>query len=279
MAEAAQPPSSKRCRLALACVTLWRREMVRFFRQRNRVLSALCTPIILWLLLASGLNNAIKFGSEDGSVPAIGYREYFFPGALTMILLFTAIFSTITVIEDRKEGFLQGVLVAPVPRGAIVAGKVLGGTAIAMCHGILFLLLWPFITTVHEPTMALVSMLAAAAICLVMAIALTALGLCIAWPMDSVAGFHAVMMLFLMPMWFLSGAVFPMDGVSPWLKVLMWCNPVMYGQAALSAALRHGQTGTPMAAWHAVGATVIVTGLMMLLAIKVVGSRSHEPSP
>src|SRR5215207_7900141 len=114
--------------------TLSMRELVRFLRQKNRVFGALGQPIIFWLLFGAGLGGA-KVGTD-----ALGYA-HFFPGTLVMILLFTAIFATISIIEDRREGFLQGVLVAPIPRWAMVLGKVLGGTAIAMLQGIVFLLL------------------------------------------------------------------------------------------------------------------------------------------
>src|SRR6267378_1913870 len=119
----------------LPALTLWQREMVRFFRQRDRVVGALATPVVFWLLLGLGLGRSFK--TTEGH----GYLEYFYAGTMVMILLFTAIFSTISVIEDRREGFLQGVLVAPIPRWSMVLGKVLGGTAIAMLQGIVFLLL------------------------------------------------------------------------------------------------------------------------------------------
>ena len=117
-------------------VTLCQRELVRFFRQKNRVFGALVQPIIFWLLFGAGLGGA-KVGADANRLD----YAHFFPGTLVMILLFTAIFATISIIEDRREGFLQGVLVAPVPRWSMVLGKVLGGTAIAMLQGIVFLLL------------------------------------------------------------------------------------------------------------------------------------------
>src|SRR6476660_8430996 len=114
--------------------TLCQRELVRSLRQKNRVFGALGQPIIFWLLFGAGLGSA-KVGDD-----ALGYA-HFFPGTLVMILLFTAIFATISIIEDRREGFLQGVLVAPIPRWTMVLGKVLGGAAIAMLQGIVFVFL------------------------------------------------------------------------------------------------------------------------------------------
>src|SRR5690606_30114401 len=109
-------------------VTLWRRELVRFFRQRNRVIGALATPVMFWLMLGSGLNTTFRSATfSDGAASGIGYLEFFYPGTVMLMVLFTAIFSTISVIEDRREGFLQAVLVSPSPRLAIVLGKVLGG--------------------------------------------------------------------------------------------------------------------------------------------------------
>ncbi|MEZ6193019.1 MAG: ABC transporter permease [Phycisphaerales bacterium] len=228
-----------------AALTLWKREMVRFFRQKNRVVSALVTPVLLWVGLGAGLDRAfIQGGAEtaggldavtaaSGGGGGVGYMAYFFPGTLSMILLFTAIFSTISVIEDRREGFLQGVLVAPIPRLSIVLGKVLGGSSIAMIQALVFMLLWPMVGSFPGFGAAL----AAVCVLALLSVAMTAMGLCIAWPMDSTAAFHAVMMLFLMPMWFLCGAVFPVSTAMPWLRVLMWINPLTYGQSVLSRSL------------------------------------------
>ncbi len=233
-------PAVARGSLWAAAGTLWQREMVRFFRQRNRVIGALATPIVFWALLGSGLNHSFKMASANGSGAAgsaaaghMGYLAYFFPGTLVLILLFTAIFSTISVIEDRREGFLQAVLVAPVPRLAIALGKVLGGASIATIQGVLFLMLWPIVG--QWPGVG--AAIAAVAVMFALAMALTALGLCIAWPMDSTTGFHAIMNLFLMPMWFLSGAVFPVATAPLWLRVVMYANPLTYGHTVLSATL------------------------------------------
>src|SRR5690606_13673615 len=116
--------------------------LVRFVRQPNRVIGALLTPIVFWLLIGGGIGRSFNAPGIPGSG---NYLEFFFPGTILMILLFTAVFSTISIIEDRREGFLQSVLVAPVPRMAIVLGKVIGGTLLATGQGVLFLLLGPLI--------------------------------------------------------------------------------------------------------------------------------------
>jgi ABC-2 type transport system permease protein len=153
-----------------------------------------------------------------------------------MILLFTAIFSTISIIEDRREGFLQSVLVAPVPRMAIVLGKVLGGTVLAFGQAFIFLLLASTVG-IH---LTLLGFLGALLMMLIMSFSLTALGFCIAWRMSSTQGFHAIMNLFLMPMWFLSGALFPASGAAGPVRWVMRANPLTYGLDGLRQCLYLG---------------------------------------
>ncbi len=210
-------------------LTLWQREMVRFLRQRNRVVGALVTPVVFWALLGSGLGRSFQ---TPLSGAGHGYLEFFFAGTILLILLFTAIFSTISVIEDRREGFLQAVLVAPVSHRALVIGKVLGGASLALVQGLVFLLLAPLIGLRFDFGSLLWLILTMA----VLSIGLTGLGFVIAWPMESTQGFHAIMNLFLMPLWFLSGALFPASGAPLWLQWVMKLNPLSYGLAAL----RHG---------------------------------------
>src|SRR5919112_4339816 len=113
----------------LHAYTLWQRELVRFYRQKSRVVGVIASPLLFWLLLGSGFGTAIRGGGQAN------YLTYFFPGALIMIVLFTSIFTMMSVIEDRKEGFLLSVLVAPVNRSVIVLGKVLGGATLATLQG------------------------------------------------------------------------------------------------------------------------------------------------
>src|SRR5687767_6115575 len=203
----------------LASVSLWRREMVRFLRQRSRMVGALGSPLIFWLLLGSGVGSSFRLGPGNTS-DSMGYLEYFFPGTVVLILLFTSIFSTISIIEDRKEGFLQAVLVAPMPRSAFVLGKLLGGTTLALMQGVIFMLLAPLagISVAAIPqTLVLLA---------IVAFGLTALGYVIAWRMDSTQGFHAIMNLFLIPMWLLCGAVFPTSGAPGWLQSVILINPL-----------------------------------------------------
>lgn len=220
----------------LPSYTLLRRELVRFFRQPNRVIGALGTPVIFWILIGGGMASSFRPTSMTGTVTSM---EYLYPGTLAMIVLFTSIFSTISIIEDRREGFLQGVLVAPVDRSAIVMGKILGGTVVAFLQGILFLILAP-LAGIHWSAL---GFLQALGMTFLLGFALTGLGFVIAWRMESTQGFHAIMNLFLLPMWLLSGAIFPVSGAPWWLGWIMRLNPLTYGVEALRQSLYRGGTG------------------------------------
>jgi ABC-2 type transport system permease protein len=217
--------------MLLAACTLWSREIVRFYRQRSRIVGALGTPLIFWFLIGSGLGRS--FQAAPGVPLQGGYLEYFFPGTVALILLFTAIFSTISIIEDRQEGFLQGVMVAPVPRMAIVLGKILGGTTLAVMQGVIFLALAP-LAHIH---LRLDQLPVLAFLIVGVSFGLTGLGFLIAWMFDSTQGFHAIMNVLLFPMWILSGALFPAAGAAGWVRAIMLINPLTYGVTALQEIL------------------------------------------
>ena len=215
----------------LAAASLCRRELTRFYRERSRVIGAIVPPFVFWFLLGSGLGSSFRIPGMEGGV---NYLQYFFPGTVVLVVLFTAIFSTISIIEDRREGFLQSVLVAPIPRSSVVAGKIFGGALLAFFQGMLFLLMAPSIGLhVDAAGAALI-----AATLLLIALGLTGLGFVIAWTLDSTQGFHAIMNLFLIPMWMLSGALFPITGAPVWLRAVVAVNPLTYGIAALQTGLR-----------------------------------------
>lgn len=210
--------------------TLTVRELVRFFRQRTRVIGALGQPVLFWILFGAGLRGS--FTPPAWADRGMSYQEYFFPGVAVMILLFTAIFSTISIIEDRREGFLQGVLVAPISRLSLVLGKLSGGTVLAVLQAALFLALGPLLGI----QVSLASAISTLAFLTLLGFTLTALGFLIAWPLDSTQGFHAIMSVFLMPMWLLSGSFFP-AGESVWLGWVIRLNPLTYGVAGLRRLL------------------------------------------
>lgn len=212
-----------------AVLALWRREMLTFVRDRSRVVGALAQPVAFWLLLGLGFAETFRLPGAE----TLGYLEYLAPGILALILLFTAIFSTISVVEDRQRGFLQAALVAPVPRTALVLGHVFGGTTLAVAQGLLLLLVLPLMGLPLSLTGLLVVVLAGT----LAALGFTALGFVIAWRTETTRGFHAVMNLLLIPLWLLSGAVFPAEGASPVLRWLIRLNPVSYAVSALRQGL------------------------------------------
>lgn len=225
-----------------AVATLCQREIIRFFRQRNRVVGAIGQPVLFWLFFGAGFDRSFRISDGAGGTAA-SFREYYFPGTLVLILLFTAIFATISIIEDRREGFLQSVLVAPIPRWSMVLGKVLGGAVLALLQGLLFLLL----ALTLDIQFSWLRLLHLVALMFVASIGLTSLGFTIAWRMESTQGFHAIMSLFLMPLWLLSGAFFPVPdatGDASWVQVamhwLMTCNPLTYTVAAVHRLLYDG---------------------------------------
>jgi daunorubicin resistance ABC transporter membrane protein len=208
------------------------RDLRRFFRQPSRVVGSLAQPLILWAVLGAGLSGSFRPGVAGGDV---GYLQYFYPGIVVLTMLFTAIFSTISVIDDRHHGFLQAVLAAPTSRTALVLGKTLGGVTIASLQAGALLLLAPLagfsLGEMSWPLLAAVLVLAG--------VGFTALGFAMAWWIDSTQGYHAVMSVALIPLWMLSGAMFPPSAGSHVLGWLMAADPMTY---AVSAARRgfHG---------------------------------------
>jgi len=257
---------------ALPMWTLTSRELVRFYRQRSRVIGALGTPILFWLFLGSGLGAAFPAPSTPGGK---GFIEYFFPSNLVLVLLFTAIFSTISIIEDRREGFLQSVLVAPVTKLGLVGGKVWGGAILAIIQGLLFLAFAPA-AGIH---LGLAGTGAALLSMLVMSLTLTALGFLFAWKFNSVQGYHSIMNLVLFPMWLLCGSFFPVSKAPVWLQPVMYANPLTYGLASLKDALYWGadvQTPGVPGYWTSILVTLAFGAVFCFISIVLVSRRSPE---
>ena len=254
----------------LPAFTLWWREIVRFYRQKSRGVGVLASPLVFWIVIGSGFGTSFRSGGGPGQQH---YMDYFYPGALIMIVLFTSIFTMMSVIEDRKEGFLLSVLVAPVPRSAIVLGKVLGGTTLSAIQGMIFLVFAPF-AGVH---LSLLQVLMVGIVVFLVSFALTALGFAIAWPMDSTQAFHGIINLFLIPLWLLSGALFPMAGASTWIRALMYINPLTYGVEALRALLYPGMSATfPLPS--AMATLLLFSLVMFALAFLMANRRTTRPA-
>lgn len=266
----ARPTTPASAGLVLPAFTLWWREIVRFYRQTTRVIGVLASPLVFWLVIGSGFGTSFRSGGGAGQQH---YLDYFYPGALIMIVLFTSIFTMMSVIEDRKEGFLLSVLVAPVPRSAIVLGKVLGGTTLSAIQGLIFLIFAPF-AGVH---LDLPRLLMVAVVVFLVSFSLTALGFAIAWPMDSSQAFHGIVNLFLIPLWLLSGALFPLAGASGWIRVIMRLNPLTYGVESLRELLYPGATTAfPLASSVA---TLLLFSLVMFgFALLMANRRTTRPA-
>ena len=263
-------PSPTSAGLTLPAFTLWWREVVRFYRQRSRVVGVIASPLLFWLVIGSGFGTSFRSGNAPGQQH---YLDYFYPGALIMIVLFTSIFTMMSVIEDRKEGFLLSVMVAPVPRSAIVLGKVLGGTTLSAIQGLIFLAFAPFVG-VH---MNFVQFLLVVLVVFLVSFALTGLGFAIAWPMDSSQAFHAIINLFLIPLWLLSGALFPLSGASGWLRILMQVNPLTYGVEALRGLLYPQSVGM-FAPATSMAVLTLFSLFMFALAFVMVNRRTTRPA-
>jgi daunorubicin resistance ABC transporter membrane protein len=214
---------------------LVRRDLRLFVTRRSRVIGALAQPLLFWVILGAGLAPSFAVpGTTDGP----DYFTWFFPGVVMMMLLFTSISSTMSVIEDRHQGFLQGVLAAPGPRSAVALGKTAGGATVGMIHAVLLVILAPLAGFAFGEVNWISALLALA----LAATGMTALGFVIAWRLDSTAGYHVVMSLVLMPLWIISGALFPLAGTH---AVMAWAaklNPIAYAVTAL----REGLSGAPL---------------------------------
>ena len=201
----------------LPAATLWQRELVRFWRQKSRILGVVASPLVFWLVLGYGSGELARF----------------FSGALVLTVMFSAIFSTISIIEDRREGFLLSMLVSPAPRTSMVLGKILGSATLAWIQGLVFLAFAP-LAGVHIPLLDLLPVFGAI---FLISFTLTGLGFVIAWRMDSTSGFHAIMNLLLVPMWMVSGALFPIATAHGFVKAIMWVNPLTYSISLLNYLL------------------------------------------
>lgn len=198
----------------LPVAVLVRRELVRFGREKSRVLGFVGSPLVFWLVIGSGF----------------GDLGFFFPGALTLTVMMSAVFSSMSLIEDRREGFLLSMLVSPAPRSALVFGKVLGSATLAWLQGLIFLAFLPL--TPFRPGFSRALWLAAALY--LISFTFTALGFLLAWKMDSAQGFHAVANLILFPLWMVSGALFSPATAHGWVRGVMKLNPLTYSQALLT---------------------------------------------
>lgn len=198
---------------------VWQRELLRYKGDRLRIVTSLFQPLIFLFVLGGGLSN-LASGGTDG----VDLRTFMYPGALSMAVLFTAIFSAASVVWDREYGFLREMLVAPVRRGSIVLGKCLGGATVASVQGLLVIVLAPLVDVPHRFEM----IVALLGLQLLLAFMVTAFGVMAAARITQMQSFMALTQMLLMPLLFLSGALFPVTGLPRWLEVLNRLDPITY---------------------------------------------------
>lgn len=224
-------------RFLVGTYIVWLRDVKRFWRDTMRRIGAFVQPLIYLFLLGTGLQSAFKvFGAGETK-----YITFMYPGILAMTVLFTSMFSSISIIWDREFGFLKEMTVAPIPRSSIAMGKILGGATTALLQGVVFLLFMPLAGISYSLYRVFMALLVMG----VLSLTLTSLGVLIASRMRSMEGFPIVMNFILMPMFFLSGAMFPLQGLPGWMEFLTKVNPMSYGVDAMRTVVLRGMTLTP----------------------------------
>jgi ABC-2 type transport system permease protein len=227
----ARPAASRRSTAGLGSTLrgiyiVWYRDLLRYWRDRVRAIVGLAQPILFLAVFGAGLGSSLG-GSFSAGGPGGGltYAQFVYPGVVGMAVLFSAIFGAMSIVWDREFGFLKEILVAPIDRSAVAIGKALGGATQAMFQGIILLVLAPVIGVTLNVGMVLLLL----PFLFVLAFALSAMGVAIASRMTSMQGFQIVMNFLMMPMFFLSGSLFPLTGVPGWMAVLGRLDPVSYG--------------------------------------------------
>jgi ABC-2 type transport system permease protein len=210
-----------------AVKVVWKRELIRFARNRLRIATSLAQPVLFLFVLGTGLSALIPGGA------GFDFRTFMFPGVIAMTVLFTAIFSAVSVVWDREFGFMREMLVAPARRWAVMLGKAIGGATVATLQGVIMLLLAGLVHVPYSPLL-LVTLLLEMALAAFM---LTAFGLMLASRIQEVESFQVVIQFFVLPTFFLSGAVFPLTGLPGWLLALTKIDPLSYAVDPLRRAV------------------------------------------
>jgi len=225
-----------------AIYIVWWRDVLRYWRDRARVGASLAQPLLYLVIFGTGLASSLGggFGASAGAT-GISYIQFIYPGVISMSVLFTAIFGAMSIVWDREFGFMRELLVAPIDRSAIAIGKTLGGATQAMIQGLILLVLAPFVGVNLDPLV----LLELVVLVFVLAFGLSAMGVALASGMRSMQGFQMVMNFLMMPMFFLSGALFPLVGLPGWMTVLTRLDPASYGIDPIRRVLL-GSSGIPV---------------------------------
>ena len=233
-----------------AVYIIWYRDILRYWRDRWRLVASLAQPLLFLVVFGSGLSSSLGGGLFGGG-RGLSYTQFMFPGIIGMSILFTAIFGAMSIVWDREFGFLKEVLVAPIDRWAVAIGKALGSTTQAMIQGLIILVLAPFVGV----KLSFLTVLEIVPLAAVLAFGLSSLGVAIASMMRSLQGFQVVMNFLMMPMFFLSGALFPLTNLPGWMTVLTRLNPASYGIDPLRRVVL-SDSGLPNAFVDRIGLTI-----------------------
>jgi ABC-2 type transport system permease protein len=240
---------------------VWERELIRYVRNRTRIVSGLMQPVLFLFVLGYGMSGLV------GTTGGFNFRQFVFPGVVAMSVVMTAMFSAISIVWDREFGFLREMLVAPVSRTALVLGKTAGGATVAAVQGTIMLVLAPLVGVRLTPLL----VVEVIGLELLMAVAMTTFGVFVASRIQKMEAFQVVMQMLLMPMLFLSGALFPLNNLPTWLSVITRFNPLTYAVAPLRQVVFAAQNMSPAAqARFAAGVTINGHTLPIVVDLSIV---------
>ncbi len=220
---------------------LAKRELIRQTRQPSRIIASIATPLMLWVFIVGGFSSAMGEVADAGT----SLTAYTIPGMASLTVMFASIFAAISLIQDRHDGVLRAALVSPAPKWSIAMSKIGAGSLLALIQALIVLLALPFLGVLLTP----IGVIGAIGALLCISVALIGIGLAMAWIVDSTQGFHGVMNALLMPMWLLSGAVFPVEDAAGWMRVIALANPLTWTHGAMRDALGMSNAFNPMLAW------------------------------
>ncbi len=243
--------------------TIWLREAKRYVRYKSRIITAIFTPLLWLLVFGMGLGSAIRFGGTSG-----GYQSFIYPGIICQTILFTCVMAGIGIIMDKQYGFLKEIMVAPLSRSSIIFGKAIGISTGAILQAIILLLLSFVVGVQMTPLIFIISLI----ICIIISIGFSGLGLFIASFMDSMEGFNLVMSFVILPIFLLSGALFPVTNLPQWLSFIVYLDPLTYGVDALRGIIL-GQSVLPVGI--SIGVTLIFA-LIMIFASAFIFTRKEQ---
>src|SRR5271166_5031940 len=259
MIRVAVPERSIRADLRAVSI-VWRRELIRFRSDRLRAITSLVQPVLFLFVLGTGLSSLASHGLPSG----VDFKTFIYPGVLAMSVLFTAIFSAASIVWDREFGFLREMLVAPVRRWAIVIGKCLGGATVATFQGLIFLALAGVAHVPYDPVL----LLTLAGELLLLSVTLTAFGVMMAARIKQIQAFMALTQLFVLPLFFLSGALYPLNGLPAWLTVLTRLDPLTYVVDPMRSAVFAHLSVSPLAV-HALSPGITWFGWVVPLGLSL----------